>query len=201
MRGNDRWRDCCSWRLAAQGQHYYGTDQRIAAENSHVTAHVYDIRHFEELKNRYKVMSVPCLVINDEKIAFGKKNGTLSSITLRSGCRYLHALNGSLNIVTWRQGVLDNALWRYFLRRITAVSRIFCGKSCESFQVFQLIQKYSEFDCFVLSASLIQQSRAFGTIIWQRSYTVYARRWRQPLPESRQKEPVRIPWLVLCYFL
>ena len=47
--------------------------QRIAAENPHVTAHVYDIRHFEDLKNRHKVMSVPCLVINDEKLSFGKK--------------------------------------------------------------------------------------------------------------------------------
>jgi len=50
--------------------------QRIAAENPNVTAHVYDIRHFEDLKNRYKVMSVPCLVINDEKVSFGKKNIT-----------------------------------------------------------------------------------------------------------------------------
>ena len=48
--------------------------QRIAAENSKVTAHVYDIRHFENLKDQYKVMSVPCLVINDEKVSFGKKN-------------------------------------------------------------------------------------------------------------------------------
>ena len=48
--------------------------QRIAAENPNVTAHIYDIRHFEELKNRYKVMSVPCMVINDDKVFFGKKN-------------------------------------------------------------------------------------------------------------------------------
>ena len=48
--------------------------QRIAATNPNVTAHVYDIRHFEELKNRHKVMSVPCLVINDEQVSFGKKN-------------------------------------------------------------------------------------------------------------------------------
>ena len=48
--------------------------QRIAAENPNVTAHVYDIRHFENLKNRYKVMSVPCMVINDDKVFFGKKN-------------------------------------------------------------------------------------------------------------------------------
>ena len=48
--------------------------QRIAAENSNFTAHVYDIHHFENLKNRYKVMSVPCLVVDDEQVSFGKKN-------------------------------------------------------------------------------------------------------------------------------
>ena len=48
--------------------------QRIAAENPNVTAQVYDIHHFEHLKNRYNVMSVPCLVIDDEKVSFGKKN-------------------------------------------------------------------------------------------------------------------------------
>ena len=48
--------------------------QHIAAENPHITAHVYDIRHVENLKERYNVMSVPCLVINDDKISFGKKN-------------------------------------------------------------------------------------------------------------------------------
>ena len=48
--------------------------QKIAASNPRVCAHVYDIRHFEELKNRYKVMSVPCLVMNDERVSFGKKN-------------------------------------------------------------------------------------------------------------------------------
>ena len=47
--------------------------QRIAAANPNVTAHVYDIRHFEDLKNRHKVMSVPCLVINEENLSFGKK--------------------------------------------------------------------------------------------------------------------------------
>ena len=48
--------------------------QRIAAENPRITAQVYDIHHFEQLKNRYNVMSVPCLVVNDEKVSFGKKN-------------------------------------------------------------------------------------------------------------------------------
>ena len=48
--------------------------QRIASLNPNVSAHVYDIRHFEALKNRYKVMSVPCLVVDNEKVSFGKKN-------------------------------------------------------------------------------------------------------------------------------
>ena len=48
--------------------------QRIAAENPNVAAHVYDIRHFENLKKQYNVMSVPCLVINDDRMSFGKKN-------------------------------------------------------------------------------------------------------------------------------
>ena len=48
--------------------------QRIAAANPNITAHVYDIRHFENLKNHHKVMSVPCLVVNDERVSFGKKN-------------------------------------------------------------------------------------------------------------------------------
>ena len=50
--------------------------QRIAAANPNITAHVYDIRYFEGLKNQYKVMSVPCLIINEEKVTFGKKNIT-----------------------------------------------------------------------------------------------------------------------------
>ena len=47
--------------------------QRIAAENLNVTAHVYDIRHFEDLKNQYNIMSVPCMVVNDQDVVFGKK--------------------------------------------------------------------------------------------------------------------------------
>ena len=47
--------------------------QRIAAMNPNITAHVYDIRHFEDLKDRYRVMSVPCLIVNEEEVFFGKK--------------------------------------------------------------------------------------------------------------------------------
>ena len=50
--------------------------QRIAAENPRITAHVYDIQQFEDIKTKYNVMSVPCLVINNEKLYFGKKNIT-----------------------------------------------------------------------------------------------------------------------------
>lgn len=48
--------------------------QRIAAASPRVTAEVYDINHFEDMKNKYNVMSVPCLVINDTQVSFGKKN-------------------------------------------------------------------------------------------------------------------------------
>ena len=48
--------------------------QKIAANSPNVTAHVYDIRHFEALKSKYNVMSVPCMIVNDDKVFFGKKN-------------------------------------------------------------------------------------------------------------------------------
>ncbi len=48
--------------------------QRIAAENPYVTAHVYDAHHFAQLRSQYKVMSVPCIVVNGRDVSFGKKN-------------------------------------------------------------------------------------------------------------------------------
>ena len=48
--------------------------QRIAAENEKVVTEVYDVNLYPHLKDRYNVMSVPCLVINEEKVTFGKKN-------------------------------------------------------------------------------------------------------------------------------
>ena len=51
--------------------------QRIAADNPQVTADVYDINHFPGLKDQFNVMSVPCLVVDEEgaaeKVSFGKK--------------------------------------------------------------------------------------------------------------------------------
>lgn len=51
--------------------------QRIATLSDKVTAQVYDVAHFPALQQRYDVMSVPCLVINDgERVEFGRKNVT-----------------------------------------------------------------------------------------------------------------------------
>lgn len=61
--------------------------QRIAAENPRISAEVYDIRHFEQLKSRYNVMSVPCLVINDKEVSFGKKNVNQLWDMIRANCR------------------------------------------------------------------------------------------------------------------
>lgn len=48
--------------------------QHIAAKNKNVTADIYDIHHFAEIKKKYNVMSVPCILINDSVVSFGKKN-------------------------------------------------------------------------------------------------------------------------------
>ena len=49
--------------------------QRIAAENAGVSAEVYDLTHFPDLRDKYNVMSVPCLVIDEGRtVTFGKKN-------------------------------------------------------------------------------------------------------------------------------
>lgn len=47
--------------------------QRIASLNENVEAEMYDLMHFPKLKERYKVMSVPCMIINDSEVHFGKK--------------------------------------------------------------------------------------------------------------------------------
>jgi thioredoxin reductase (NADPH) len=48
--------------------------QRMAAENPRITAEAYDLNHFPALREQYQVMSVPCLVINDDIVSFGKKS-------------------------------------------------------------------------------------------------------------------------------
>lgn len=48
--------------------------QKIAVENPHVTAEIYDVNHFLKLREQYRIMSVPCLVVDGEAVSFGKKN-------------------------------------------------------------------------------------------------------------------------------
>ena len=47
--------------------------QRIAIENKNVETEMIDISLFKELKDQYKVMSVPAVIINNEKVYFGAK--------------------------------------------------------------------------------------------------------------------------------
>lgn len=48
--------------------------QKIAAENDLVSAEVYDLNHYPALREKHAVMSVPCLVVDDGRTTFGKKN-------------------------------------------------------------------------------------------------------------------------------
>lgn len=49
--------------------------QRLAAAHPDISAQVYDLNHFPDLREQYQVMSVPWLVVNrGEQISFGKKN-------------------------------------------------------------------------------------------------------------------------------
>ena len=48
--------------------------QKIASRNENVTAEIYDVSHFSDLREKYSIMSVPCMVINDGEPMFGKKN-------------------------------------------------------------------------------------------------------------------------------
>lgn len=34
---------------------------------------MFDLAHYPELKEKYQIMSVPCLILNDTRISFGKK--------------------------------------------------------------------------------------------------------------------------------
>ena len=47
--------------------------QRMASLSDKVTTHVYDVGLFPDQRTQYKVMSVPCLVVNGKEVSFGKK--------------------------------------------------------------------------------------------------------------------------------
>jgi thioredoxin reductase (NADPH) len=48
--------------------------QLLALRNPQVTADMIDVTHFPAFKNQWRIMSVPAIVINDERISFGKKS-------------------------------------------------------------------------------------------------------------------------------
>ncbi len=50
--------------------------QRIASLSDKVSAEVYDVNLYPKLRERYKVMSVPCLVTNEQEVSFGRKTLT-----------------------------------------------------------------------------------------------------------------------------
>lgn len=47
--------------------------QRIAIENKNVEAEMIDLSEFGDIKSKFKVMSVPAIIINDKEIHFGAK--------------------------------------------------------------------------------------------------------------------------------
>lgn len=49
---------------------------RIASLNTRVKAQMYDIQYYPDLKDKYNIMSVPCIILNDSKVVFGKKNAS-----------------------------------------------------------------------------------------------------------------------------
>lgn len=48
--------------------------QLMALKNPLIEAEMIDVARFPDFKNRYSIMSVPAVVINDDKLSFGKKN-------------------------------------------------------------------------------------------------------------------------------
>lgn len=46
----------------------------LAAKNDNVTAEIFDIHHYPDLQKQYQVMSVPCMVLNDRHVFFGKRS-------------------------------------------------------------------------------------------------------------------------------
>lgn len=48
--------------------------QKLAIESENVITEVYDIAHYPKFREEYGIMSVPCVVFNEEKIIFGKKD-------------------------------------------------------------------------------------------------------------------------------
>lgn len=50
--------------------------ERIAAGNDNVMVDVYDFQYYPEMKEKYNIMSVPCMIVNGTDVHFGKKSPT-----------------------------------------------------------------------------------------------------------------------------
>ncbi len=48
--------------------------QRIVTENKNISLEVIDVMTFRDFKDKHEIMSVPAVIIDDDKIYFGKKN-------------------------------------------------------------------------------------------------------------------------------
>lgn len=48
--------------------------QRLAAASPYITAEMYDLQYFPDIRQKHNIMSVPCMIINNEALYFGKKN-------------------------------------------------------------------------------------------------------------------------------
>ena len=47
--------------------------QRLAMENENIETEMIELSLFEDIKRKYKIMSVPAIIVNDEKVHFGAK--------------------------------------------------------------------------------------------------------------------------------
>ena len=47
--------------------------QRLAMENEYIETEMIDLSLFEDIKRKYRIMSVPAIIVNDEKVHFGSK--------------------------------------------------------------------------------------------------------------------------------
>ena len=47
--------------------------QRLAMENKNIESEMIELSLFEDIKRKYRIMSVPAIIINDEKVHFGAK--------------------------------------------------------------------------------------------------------------------------------
>ena len=42
-------------------------------ENKNIETEMFDLSLFEGIKRKYRIMSVPAIIVNDEKVHFGSK--------------------------------------------------------------------------------------------------------------------------------